>query len=301
MALIFDIKRFAVNDGPGIRTTIFLKGCPLHCVWCHNPEGIDAKPVKLYTRRKCIGCKSCVDVCPQHNLTLTPDGIKDSGRCILCGRCTDECPTLALQMAGKEWAMDDLMTVIEKERQVMEESGGGVTVCGGEPLMHADYLVTLLTELRRRGFHVTVDTTLYASQSTVTRVMPLTDLFLIDLKTMDSERHQRLTGVPNRQILDNIRYVSEQGTRYWIRIPLIKGVNADDDSIHRAAEFLKGLPTPPEVVNILPYHDIGKGKHERMGTHYNPEGIDMGEPDEAMLNRIISLFGSMGLNAKVGG
>jgi len=301
MALIFDIKRFAVNDGPGIRTTIFMKGCPLRCVWCHNPEGLEDKPVKLYTKKKCIGCQSCVDICPQHNLTLTPDGIKDGGNCILCGKCTDECPSLALQMAGKEWAMDELMTVIEKERMVMEESGGGVTICGGEPLMHPDYLIELLTELKARGFHTTVDTTLFASAETVKKVLPLTDLFLVDLKHMDSDKHKLFTKVPNSQILDNIRLISEQGVKFWIRIPLIVGVNADDENLIQSAEFLSGLPTPPETVNILVYHDIGKGKHERMSSRYNPEGFPMDEPDENIQQKTLELFKSHNLNTKIGG
>jgi len=301
MGLIFDIKRFAINDGPGIRTTVFLKGCPLRCVWCHNPEGISPKPVKLYTKKKCIGCQSCVDVCPQGALVLTDDGIKEQGGCVLCGRCTDECPTLALQMAGKDWKMDDLMAVIEKERKVMEDSDGGVTVCGGEPLMHPDYLCQLLEELRRRGFHRTVDTTLYASEQTIERVLPLTDLFMVDLKHMDSTLHQKYTQVPNEPILRNIRKISEAGAHFWIRIPLIVGVNADDDNLSAAADFIASLPNPPEMVNLLAYHDIGIGKHTRMGTEYNPDQILMEAPDEAMLQHASDIFCSRGLTIKIGG
>ncbi len=312
MALIFDIKRFAINDGPGIRTTFFMKGCPLRCVWCHNPEGIPEKPVKLYTQKKCIGCQSCVDICPEHNLVLTPDGIKEIGTCLLdslplgskggsCGKCTDECPTLALQMAGKEWEMPKLMEIVEKERKVMEDSGGGVTVCGGEPLMHPDYLVEILTELKSRNIHRTVDTTLFASAKTVEKVMPLADLFLVDLKHMDSEKHKRYTGVPNEQILSNIRLISEAGARFWIRIPLIVGVNADDDNLQASADFIASLPTPPEVVNLLVYHDIGKGKHARMGTEYNPEELEMEAPSEELQQHAIELFKAKGLNVKIGG
>lgn len=299
--MIFDIKRFAINDGPGIRTTVFMKGCPLRCVWCHNPEGISPQPVKLYTKKKCIGCKSCVDICEQGNLALTPDGIKEVGRCTMCGMCADECPTLALQIAGKEWEMDRLMEVIEKERQVMEDSGGGVTVCGGEPLMHPDYLCSLLEELKRRGLHRTVDTTLYASEQTIDRVLPLADLFLVDLKHMDSEKHKRYTQVPNEPILRNIRRISEAGARFWIRIPVIVGVNADDANIEASAAFLASLPTPPEVVNLLAYHDIGMGKHARMGTEYNPEQLTMEAPDDALLQHVQEMLESKGLTVKIGG
>ena len=299
--IIFDIKRFAINDGPGIRTTLFLKGCPLHCVWCHNPEGLSRQPVKLYTRKKCIGCQSCVEVCPEHNLVLTADGIKEQGRCTLCGRCTDECPTLALEMAGRTWSMDALMQVVEKERKVMEDSGGGVTLCGGEPLLQPDYLCRLLDELGRRGFHRTVDTTLSAPEDIVRRVAGRCELLLIDLKLMDSARHKRYTGVGNELILDNIRLVSQLGHPFWIRIPLIVGVNTDDENLQRSAEFVASLPTLPQMVNLLPYHDVGKGKHARMGTAYNPDGLPMEPPPEAVQQRALDIFKAHNLNAKIGG
>lgn len=301
MSLIFDIKRFAINDGPGIRTTIFMKGCSLHCVWCHNPEGLSEKPVKLYTKKKCIGCQSCVEVCPEHNLVLTADGIKDLDHCTLCGKCTDECPTLALEMAGRQWQTDELMAAVEKERQVMEESGGGVTLCGGEPLMHPAYLCTLLDELGKRHFHRTVDTTLFASAQTVQQVMERCELLLIDLKLMDSEKHKLYTGVPNEQILSNIQLVSQAGHPYWIRIPLIVGINADDDNLEQTAQFVASLPTPPEMVNLLVYHDVGKGKHARMGTTYNPAAIHMEAPSEELQYHALNIFQAKQLNTKIGG
>lgn len=301
MALIFDIKRFAINDGPGIRTTLFMKGCPLRCVWCHNPEGFEDRPVKMYTKKKCIGCQTCVEVCPQKNLVLTPDGIKDLGHCTTCGRCTDECPTLALEMAGKELPMDELMQVVEKERTVMEESGGGVTLCGGEPLMHPDYLCEVLDELGRRGIHRTVDTTLFASPETVRRVAERCELFLVDLKMMDSDRHFRYTRVRNEQILSNIQMLSTLDIPFWARIPLIVGVNADDDNLMASAAFLAGLKRPPEVVNLLVYHDVGKGKHARLGTIYNSDALSMEAPSEEMQQHALGIMQSFGLNAKIGG
>ena len=212
MALIFDIKRYAINDGPCIRTTIFLKGCPLRCVWCHNPESWTPQPQKLYKKTKCIGCRSCVEVCPQQALELSPHGIMPTDNpCVLCGKCVEECPTTALEMCGREWSMDDLMTEIEKERAIMEDSGGGVTLCGGEPLMHPDYSLEILEELGRRGFHRTVDTTLYASRETVVKISDACELFLVDLKMMDSDKHRQYTGVPNEVILQNIQYLAEAG------------------------------------------------------------------------------------------
>jgi pyruvate formate lyase activating enzyme len=270
-------------------------------VWCHNPEGLSEKPVKLYTKKKCIGCQSCVEVCPQQNLVLTADGIQDLGNCIACGKCTDECPTLALEMAGKEWTMEELMKVVEKERAVMEESGGGVTVCGGEPMMHTDYLCDLLDELGRRSIHRTVDTTLFCSSENVRKVAEKCELFLVDLKVMDSEVHKKYTGVRNEQILQNIQLLSELGKKFWIRIPLIVGVNADEENLAASAQFLAKLPTKPEMVNLLIYHDVGKGKHARMGSAYNPADYQMEPPSEEVQQQALCIMQQHGLNAKIGG
>jgi pyruvate formate lyase activating enzyme len=255
----------------------------------------------MYTKKKCIGCQSCVEACPQKNLVLTQDGIKDLGNCVTCGKCADACPTLALEMAGKEWTMEELMTVIEKERQVMEESGGGVTMCGGEPLMHTLYLCEMLDELGRRGFHRTVDTTLFASPENVKRVVERCELMLVDLKMMDSEKHRQYTGVKNEQILANIQMLSEMGHSFWVRIPLIMGVNTDEENLTASAEFLASLPTKPEVVNLLVYHDVGIGKHARLGTTYNSDGIKMEAPSAEVQQWALELMKRKGLNTKIGG
>lgn len=302
MGLLFDIKRYAINDGPGIRVTLFLKGCPLSCIWCHNPEGIDINPVKLYTKKKCIGCKTCVEACPEGALELTETGIKaDSGKCKMCGTCADVCPTCALEISGKEWSVEKAMREIEKETEVMDRSEGGVTFCGGEPLLQHEFLFSLLSLCGRKDIHRAVDTTLYASETVVRKIITECDLFLVDLKHMNSEKHQKYCGVPNKRILDNLKIVSSSNVPYWIRIPLIKGVNADEENIQQSAAFLASLPKPPEIINLLIYHDIGKNKHEKLGTTYNAPHYSMEAPDEEIQERCLEIFSSYNLNAKIGG
>lgn len=301
MSLIFDIKRYAINDGPGIRTTLFMKGCPLHCIWCHNPESWSPRQQILYKRSKCIGCQTCVETCPQQILKLSPDGIVMGSGCTLCGRCAEECPTTALEQCGREWTMDELMSEVEKERDVMTDSGGGVTLCGGEPLMHPDDTIALLKELGRRGFHRTVDTTLYASKEVVEAVADNCDLLLVDLKLMDSDRHYRYTGVKNELILDNIRLLATLGKDFFIRIPLIEGINADEENIEATACFLDTLPWQRRMVNLLPYHDVGKDKHRRMWSTYNPRNILMASPSEEVRQRCKKQLEAHGFQVVIGG
>lgn len=300
--LVFDIKRYAINDGPGIRITIFMKGCPLSCVWCHNPEGISPKREKLYTRKKCIGCEACAKACPAGALSLTENGIvTDQSLCRGCGQCADACPTLAIEMSGRAYTTDEIMREIEKETLFMDRSGGGVTFCGGEPLLFPDHLLPLLERCGELGIHRAVDTTLYAHPGIVRQVMDQADLFLIDLKHMDSEQHRRFTGIPNERILSNLRMVAESGMDFFIRIPLIEGVNADETNIDRSAAFLASLPWSRKTVNLLPYHDIGRGKHEKRGTLYNPAHIPMSPPSEDTLRRCVEQFAAHGITALMGG
>ena len=291
---IFDIKRYAINDGPGIRTTLFIKGCPLRCVWCHNPEGWASEPQVLFKQSKCIRC----------------------GMCNEPGFTVDDCPTTARELCGREYAMDELMAEVEKERAVMENSGGGVTLCGGEPLMHPEDTLAILRELGRRGFHRTVDTSLYAKPEVVDAVAAECELLLIDLKLMDSEKHRRYTGVGNELILENIRRVAETGHNFRIRIPIIEGVNADEENIEATARFLSSLSilysplqakrtgsSAPLTLHLLPYHDVGKDKHRRMmpPTPYNPQGYPMAVPSEETLQRCRQQLESHGLRVVIGG
>ena len=236
---------------------------------------------------------------------MTPDGIVlAKGQCTVCGRCTEECPTTALEMCGREWTMEALMAEIEKERDIMTDSGGGVTLCGGEPLMHPDYTLEILCELGRRGFHRTVDTTLYAQPEVVDQVAAECELLLVDLKLMDSEKHRRYTGVPNELILENIRRIAKDGHPFVIRIPLIDGINADEKNIDETAIFLNSLHHPlstPLTVHLLPYHDVGRDKHRRMWSNYNPQHVPMEAPSEELQQKCRRQLEAHGLRVVVGG
>lgn len=302
MAYIFDIKRYAIHDGPGIRTTIFLKGCPLRCVWCHNPESWSPLPQRLYKQNKCIGCGICVSNCPQEGLEITPQGVRSKGKkCLTCGKCEDECPSLAMEICGKKWDITSLLEEINKERGVMEQGKGGVTISGGEPLMHPDFTLSILKELGSLGYHRAVDTTLFAQKTIVEKISEECELFLVDLKCIDSEKHSQYTGVSNELILDNIKLISSLNHPFYIRIPLITEVNASKDNIKQTAGFLSSLERKPEYIDLLPYHDIGKGKHERMGSLYNPEELSLSTPSDADINRCKSQLESFGFNVRIGG
>jgi pyruvate formate lyase activating enzyme len=298
--LIFDVKRYAINDGPGIRVTIFFKGCNLNCAWCHNPESIIPTAQKMYSKDKCIGCGTCVEVCPNSAIALTPNGIvTDLELCRLCGNCAEVCPTKATEISGHEESIEQIMNIIERERVFFDQSGGGVTFSGGEPLMHSSFLIKLLDECRERGIHSVVDTTGMAKTETLLDVAKRTDLFLYDLKLIDSERHKKWTGVGNERILENLKILSESGAAINIRIPLIRGVNDDIENIGGTAKFIASLAGDKKTVNLLPYHNIAQKKYEKLGREWKPD--EMAEPTKNEQTEIISLFSEYGLTAQIGG
>lgn len=298
--LVFDIKRYAINDGPGIRITIFLKGCPLKCKWCHNPESQSPEVQKFYNESKCIGAQECVKNCPSDALTLTPKGtVTDYELCTMCGICADACPTRAIEMTGRTYAETELLEIIERERIHMEQSGGGVTFSGGEPLMHPGFLLRMLKICKDENLHCTVDTSGFASPEIIEQVARKTDLFLYDLKSMDAKKHRQWTGVDNRLILNNLKLLAEIGANINVRIPLIRNVNADFNNLNETARFIAGLPGEKPAVNILPYHNIAAGKYTRMGGKYNEKNME--EPTEEEQNRALEIFRKYGLSVEIGG
>jgi pyruvate formate lyase activating enzyme len=297
--LIFDIKRYAINDGPGIRITIFLKGCPLSCKWCHNPESQSPKKQKFYTASKCIGSQDCIEVCLNDALTLTKTGIvTDYELCKQCGKCAEACPTKAIEMVGEMYEVDELIKIIEREKVHIEQSGGGVTISGGEPLMYPDYLIELLDACGKNKLHRTVDTSGFADTKILLKVAKHTDLFLYDLKLMDSDKHIKWTGVRNQPILKNLKILAETGTDINIRIPLIKNVNTDVEELTEMAKFVSELPGK-QIVNLLPYHNIASNKYNKLGEVYNE--FEMAEPSEAEQTRAIEIFRNFGIEVEFGG
>jgi pyruvate formate lyase activating enzyme len=299
-SLIFDIKRYAINDGPGIRVVIFFKGCNLHCAWCHNPESISSKVEKMYAPAKCIKCGSCVDACPEHAITMTSTGVvTDPDLCKICGKCADVCPTKAIEMSGKTMTVPEILDIIEKERIFFDQSGGGVTFSGGEPLIHTKMLIALLDECRKRKIHTAIDTAGNVSTETILEVAKRTDLFLYDLKMMDSELHKNWIQSGNEKILENLKVLSDTGANVIIRIPLIGGVNDTEDNIEQTAKFISELAGEKKEVNLLPYHNIAQNKYMKLGKSDDFEKLL--EPDKNVLARTILKFNEYGIKATVGG
>ncbi|MBK7212231.1 MAG: glycyl-radical enzyme activating protein [Bacteroidales bacterium] len=300
-SLIFDIKRYSINDGPGIRVTVFFKGCPLKCDWCHNPESQSGKKQKLYSFSKCIGCGACVGICPENALFMEDNGniVTDNSLCTLCGKCAKVCPTKAIEMSGRKETVESIMKAIRKETVQMDTSGGGVTFSGGEPLQHPEMLKDLLKVCGEEGIHRAVDTSGFASTELMMEVACETDLFLYDLKLMNSEKHRQFTGVPNELILDNLQKLADEGKNIIIRVPLIEGVNTDEENFVQLTAFISGLPENARVVNLLPYHSIASVKYTKLGEVYD-EGI-MRAPDTERIEYLLNMLLNAGIKASVGG
>jgi len=289
-AIISDLKRFAVHDGDGIRTTVFLKGCSLKCVWCHNPEGIGFKPQLAFYKDKCIDCGECVSLCPSGAHKIGEHGHSfDRSLCIGCGKCSEVCLGNALTFYGKKMTVDELLPLLLEDKEFYETSGGGVTVSGGECLCQADFCAELLKKLKENGIHTAVDTCGFVSQNTLDKVIPYTDIFLYDVKAVDEAVHIKCTGQPNRQILKNLKYIDSCNKPIEVRIPFVPEYNANEiDKIGELLATLKNLTK----VRVLPYHNYAGSKYKSLDMENTlPEKL----PDDESLKNAIETLKKYGI------
>ena len=296
--IIFNIQRYSIHDGPGIRTTVFLKGCPLNCWWCQNPESQLSGQEMIFWGDRCISCGACSTICPSNAIQIK-NGIPvtEKEKCILCGKCIEKCPTLAREMTGEKLATEEVIKEIEKDLVFYEESGGGVTFSGGEPLGQSEFLEGLLSGCRKKKIHTAVDTSGYISWEILNKISPKVDLFLYDLKIMNNEKHKKYTGVSNEIILENLKKLSSIHNNIFIRFPVIPGINDDYQNIKETGVFLSSLKIAQ--VNLLPYHYMGIDKYRRLGRTYRLAATQ--PPSEEKLSEIAAILSKFNLKVKLRG
>ncbi|MBI9046364.1 MAG: glycyl-radical enzyme activating protein [Anaerolineaceae bacterium] len=297
--IVFDIKRYALHDGPGTRTTVFLKGCPLHCAWCHNPEGIPPQSNLTYRPQRCISCGDCLQICQHEALRMDEPGELqyDASKCHLCFECIIACPSGALEQTGKAYTPQELKEIILKDRVHFEQSGGGVTFSGGEPLLQVGFLREILSECKTEGLHCTLDTCGMAPWENIDLIREFVDLFLYDLKFVDDHMHKAYTGVSNQQILSNLVKCAELGHEIIVRIPLIPGIT-DGECLRETGRFLAKKGALKRVA-LLPYHRIAQEKYQRLGLTYTLSEIST--PTPAELRKSVMELESFGLTVEIGG
>ncbi|MEZ0576757.1 glycyl-radical enzyme activating protein [Halodesulfovibrio aestuarii] len=279
---VFDIQRFSVHDGNGIRTLVFLKGCPLHCMWCQNPESMSPKPELMRLPHLCIGCGKCIEKCPEKALSVDDSGtfVIKRENCTYCGECVAHCYAGSMTIVGRYMTVDEVMDEVERDRHFYETSNGGVTFSGGEPTMQSEFLIECLHEAHRRGLHTAIETCAMTTPEVFRNVLEHTDLVLTDIKHMDSRQHKLLTGAPNEQILENIATAAAMGKTLRIRVPLIPGCNDSAENIEETAKFVASLGSAVESLDILPYHRLGEPKWEQLDRTYPLLGV---EPHDKMI------------------
>ncbi len=296
---IFNIQKYSIHDGYGIRTTVFLKGCPLSCKWCHNPESLSIETQVIMYEDRCILCGRCVEVCPVDALTIKNDQLLlDKNKCNLCGECEKVCLNEAIELVGKRSSIEEVMAEIDKDKVFYETSGGGVTFSGGEPFMQAEFLEELTKQCKIRNYHVAIDTSGMTNYENIERVLKYTNLFLFDLKLMDNEKHKQYIGASNQTIIDNLKRLSKEDVEIFIRLPLIRGINDSNDDIDRVLELIEGMKNISQV-NLLEYHSMGKEKYNRLGMEYIFNGDE--KPGEERISEIEQKFKAKGFKTVIGG
>lgn len=296
---IFNIERYAIHDGPGIRTTVFFKGCPLHCWWCHNPEGQCSRPELIYRETRCVGCGECMRNCTRRALYLLSQHVAlNRESCNVCGVCAQVCPSDALSVVGKEVSVDEMIKEIERDRVFYDESEGGVTFSGGEPLLQPSFLNAMLDECKERGIHAALDTSGYASQHVIDEIRSKVDLFLYDIKIMDAKKHRKYTGVSNRLILRNLERLAKNGSNIVVSLPIIPGINDDEENILKTGKFISSLPGTKQV-SLLPYHRAGADKYKNLGRPYRLAGVQ--SPPIEKIKMIREKLEAVGLKVRIRG
>lgn len=298
--LVTDIQKFAVNDGPGFRTSVFLKGCPLRCAWCHNPETIHPQPDIYWKRRLCVQCGACMDACP--NDAVNPPGsphkiLRD--RCDGCMACVDACFYGALTVVGKHMSIEEILDDVEQDRPFYENSGGGLTLSGGEPTYHEEFACSLLAGAKQRGLHTCLDTNGFCSWKTLRQIAEHTDIVLFDLKHIDNVPHRQMTGADNAVILKNLSLLCRSKKDIWLRMPVIPGFNDSADCHIRTARFLTETAGNITRVDLLPYHNWCQDKYDWLGIDWPMEGVDSLEPSQ--LETTADIYREGGFHTTVGG
>lgn len=295
--IVFNTMRFSVHDGPGIRTTVFLKGCPLRCAWCHNPESQDFRPRLMLFAERCRLCGDCVEACPRHAIGDPAQGLKIPAECDACGSCAEACVAGARELAGHRTTVAELIGELERDVVFFDESHGGVTLSGGEPLAQPVFAQGLLAACRERGIHAALDTCGYAAPEVFARVSALANLVLFDLKAMDSETHIRYAGVTNQLIHENLRALAQTGRPVIVRFPLVPGVNDSSEELAALSGFVRSCGL--SRLDVLPYHRIGTDKYARLGGNHSAGVFDAPAPER--IDKVAGAFRSAGLNVRIGG
>lgn len=294
--LVFNVQRYSIDDGPGIRTTVFLKGCPLKCLWCCNPESQNFLPEIAHREVICQKCGRCAEMCPSGAIAVEESGWKiNRGLCNLCGRCVKVCIRGALNIIGKKLTPEEVMIEIERDMEYYKVSGGGVTLSGGEPLVQPRFARALFTLCVEKGIHTCLDTSGYGSTQALEDLMPVTNLVYFDLKHPDSKRHEELTGRDNLRILKNLEKISNKGVPVVVRFPLVPGINDDWEALDGIGRIMKGMGL--RRLHVLPYHRLGVGKYKMLGRTYELEGINV--PSSERLKEVKEFFEALGLLVEV--